>query len=276
MSSHSTGPFDPIAQAPDPDDSDPKPKLPRRPVSRPPNGPQNGAFTGPPSGSLRDAFTGPPSGPITGPPSGPIAGPFTGPPSGPLAAPPAGTYTGPVSGPIPVDHRFRTGAEPPDHHHEAVHPDVAAAAAAHHEPGRGAAGYRAAAPMPTNGPGLMYGQAGDDDQLWAMMAYLGMIFFAFLPPLAVYLLKRHESRYVRWHAAQALNLWITAFLYTLSFMIIGGILALDTIATALSVGIPLIAATGIVMLFYAVRAAVAAGRGGLYQMPSWISVPMVK
>ena len=121
----------------------------------------------------------------------------------------------------------------------------------------------------------MYGQVGDDDQLWAMMAYLGMIFFAFLPPFAVYLLKRHESRYVRFHAAQALNLWITAFLYALSFVIIGGILALDTVSTALSVGIPLIAAAGIAMLAFAVRAAVAAGRGSRYEIPGWICVPMV-
>src|SRR5260370_24910932 len=100
-----------------------------------------------------------------------------------------------------------------------------------------------------------------------MRAYLGMIFSAFLPPLAVYLLKRHESRYVRWHAAQALNLWITAFLYTLSFMIIGGILALDTIAPALSVGLPQIPATGNVMLVYAAREALSAGPGGLNPMP---------
>jgi uncharacterized protein len=118
-------------------------------------------------------------------------------------------------------------------------------------------------------------QAVDDDQLWAMMAYLGMIFFAFLPPLAVYVLRRRESRYVRFHAAQALNLWITTFLYALSFMIIGGILALDTVSTALAVGIPLIVTAGIVMLLFAVRAAVAAGRGALYEIPGWICVPMV-
>jgi uncharacterized Tic20 family protein len=149
-----------------------------------------------------------------------------------------------------------------------------AAAEAHHEPGRPSGGYRAN--VPAGDQDLTDAQVADDDQLWAMMAYLGMIFFAFLPPLAVYQLKRRESRYVRFHAAQALNLWITVFLYAVSFMIIGGLLAFDTTSTALAVGIPLIAAAGIAMLLFAVRAAVAAGRGARYEIPGWICVPMVK
>jgi uncharacterized Tic20 family protein len=154
-------------------------------------------------------------------------------------------------------------------HHEPAHDEPA-----HDEPPRQDAGYRATALA--SDAGRPYGQDGDDDQLWAMVAYLGMIFFAFLPPLAIYLFRRRESRYVRFHAAQALNLWITAVLYSISFMIIGGILALDTITTGLSVGIPLIAATGIVLLLFAVRAALAAGRGAQYRLPGWICVQVVR
>ncbi len=109
-----------------------------------------------------------------------------------------------------------------------------------------------------------------------MVAYLGMIFFAFLPPLAIYLIKRNESRYLRFHAAQALNLWITTVLYSLSFVIIGGVLALDTVTTGLSAGVSLIVAAGLALLIYAVLAAVAASRGELYRIPSWICVPMVR
>lgn len=154
-----------------------------------------------------------------------------------------------------VDHGF-VAFSPRDRHHEDTGYDAGEAAA---------------------DPGIRYGPAGsDDDQLWAMMAYLGVIFFAFVPPLAVYLAKRRESGYVRYHAAQALNLWITAFLYSVSFLIIGGVLALDTVATALAVCLPLIAAAGIVMLAYAVRAAIAANGGSLYRIPSWICVVMAK
>ncbi|MGE5286471.1 MAG: DUF4870 domain-containing protein [Micromonosporaceae bacterium] len=125
--------------------------------------------------------------------------------------------------------------------------------------------------------GGAYGPAGEeDDQLWAMIAYLGLIFFAFLPPLAVYLVKRGESPYVRHHAAQALNLWITVFCYSLSFLIIGGILMLDTVSAGLSIGIPLIVAAGVAMLVYTIRGAAAASRGSLYRLPNWICVQMVK
>jgi uncharacterized Tic20 family protein len=123
---------------------------------------------------------------------------------------------------------------------------------------------------------VMFGPSGDDDRLWATVAYLGMIFFAFLPPLAIYLIKRKESRYLRFHAAQALNLWITTVLYSLSFVIIGGVLSLDTVTTGLSAAVSLIVAAGLALLIYAVLAAVAASRGDLYRIPSWICVPMVR
>ncbi len=284
MTSHSTGPFDPIAQAPEledpqapqappgpPGDPSGAPRNVRRtslqtgspsgPFTAPPTGaftgPPSTPFTGPPSLPPADAFTGHPSGPLRGAPGMPLrdaftrppSGPFTRPPSGPFTGPPSGPFTGPPSGPLPV------------------------AAEAHHEPGRPRGEYRAK--VPARDRDVPSAQAVDDDQLWAMMAYLGMIFFAFLPPLAVYLLRGRQARYVRFHAAQALNLWITAFLYTVSFMIIGGILAFDTIGAALAVGIPLIVAAGIAMLLFAVKAAVAAGRGTLYEIPGWICVPLV-
>jgi uncharacterized Tic20 family protein len=149
-------------------------------------------------------------------------------------------------------------------------------------PGNGPSGLRglrdqhhedAGHPEGAQGAAATYGPAGeDDDQLWAMIAYLGLIFFAFLPPLGVYLVKRGESPYVRYHAAQALNLWITVFCYSLSFAIIGGILMLDTVPAGLSVGVPLITAAAVAMLGYTIRGAVAAGRGFLYRLPSWICV----
>lgn len=155
-----------------------------------------------------------------------------------------------------VEHGYVAGFSPHDRHHE------------------GAVYYPGGAEAD---PSPLYGPAGgDDDRLWAMMSYLGVIFFAFLPPLAVYLAKRRESPYVRYHAAQALNLWLTVFLYAISFLIIGGVLALDNLSTALAIGLPLIAAAGTAMLWYAVRAALAANRGSLYRIPSWICVVMAK
>ena len=52
--------------------------------------------------------------------------------------------------------------------------------------------------------------------------------FGFLVPLAVYLTSLRRSRWLRAHAAQALNVWLTVILYELSAAIIGAMLALDS------------------------------------------------
>ena len=171
-------------------------------------------------------------------------------------------------GPMPLDRRSASGSGVRDRAPALAHDPPDTPDTQDTNDTRGTSG--------THDTHVTYGPSGgDDDRLWAMVAYLGMIFFAFLPPLALYLLKRNESRYLRFHAAQALNLWMTTVLYSLSFVIIGGILALDTVMTGLSVGLSLIIAAGLALLIYAVRAAVAANRGELYRIPGWICVHIV-
>lgn len=122
-----------------------------------------------------------------------------------------------------------------------------------------------------------YGQAGpSSDQLWSALAYFGVIVFLFVPPLIIYLAKRRQSPFVRYHAAQALNLWITAFLYTVSCLILGGLLALDTLATGLAVGLPLAGVVWVSAVAYAIVGGVSASRGTQRDLPGWICSPMVK
>lgn len=122
-----------------------------------------------------------------------------------------------------------------------------------------------------------YGRSGPaSDQLWSAIAYAGMIVFLFIPPLSVYLAKRRESPFVRYHAAQALNLWITGFLYTLSCLILAGLLTLDTAATALAVLIVLLCAVWVPVLASAVLSGVTASRGRQRTLPRWICSPLVK
>ena len=172
--------------------------------------------------------------------------PAGGPPSGPFPVnegSPAGSGSSDRRGAVPDPHDSRFAAAHDPVHNDPVHNDrctttrcttsrytMSRCAPPRTPPPTTSDGARAATPdaagydptAPMNDPGQMYGPSGDDDdRLWAMVAYLGMIFFAFIPPLAIYLLKRSESRYVRFHAAQAVNLWITVFLYSLSFVIIG-------------------------------------------------------
>ena len=108
-----------------------------------------------------------------------------------------------------------------------------------------------------------------------MVAYLGAPFLSFLPPLAVYLTMR-RSPFVRRHAAQALNLSITVLLYNISALILGGLLALDTVQVALLIVTPLVAGTWLVALVHLIRAAIAADVGGYYEIPGWMCATLVR
>jgi len=110
---------------------------------------------------------------------------------------------------------------------------------------------------------------------WAMLGYLTVPLFGFVVPLLVYLRNLHGANWSRAHAAQALNVWITAVLYGLSAVIMGTMLALDSPQIALIVFGPLVAVLWLVMLTYLVRAATAASQGLPYTVPRWLCSPLV-
>ena len=103
-----------------------------------------------------------------------------------------------------------------------------------------------------------------------MLGYLTVPLFGFVVPLLVYLRNLHGASWSRAHAAQALNVWITAVLYSLSAVIMGTMLALDSPRIALIVFGSLVVALWLVMLTYLVRAATAASQGLLYPVPRWL------
>jgi len=114
------------------------------------------------------------------------------------------------------------------------------------------------------------------DARWAMLGYLTVPFFGFLVPLAIYLTSLRRSRWLRAHAAQAVNVWLTVALYELSAAIIGAILVLDSPRVALAVVVPLVAALLLTALVFLLRAAAAAYRGQAYTIPRWLSTPLVR
>jgi uncharacterized protein len=97
-----------------------------------------------------------------------------------------------------------------------------------------------------------------------------------LVPLAVYLLKKQASAYVRGHSAQALNLSITVLLYTVCALILGTMLALDNIVVALIVVVPLAMALWLITLGYVIVAGSAANRGDYYPVPAWLCATIVR
>ena len=109
----------------------------------------------------------------------------------------------------------------------------------------------------------------------AMCCYLSLLVLGFLGPLAIYLARRRVPQ-VRWHAVQALNLWITTALYSICALITGAMLALDAISVALIIVTPLAAALWLAALCFLIRAAVLASRGGRCEIPAWLCAPVIR
>jgi uncharacterized protein len=133
-------------------------------------------------------------------------------------------------------------------------------------------------PEPAAHPGAPASPAGlqADDHRLAMLSYLGVPFLGPVIPLVIYLIKRRSSAFVRYHAAQALNLSITALLYTICVLILGAMLALDSIVVALVVGVALAAALWLATLAFVILAGSRANRGRRYRIPGWLCAAVVR
>jgi uncharacterized Tic20 family protein len=117
--------------------------------------------------------------------------------------------------------------------------------------------------------------ASDVGARLAMLCYLSVPILGFFGPLVIYFASRRTPQ-VRWHAAQALNLWITVLLYSVCALIIGAMLALDALGVALIIVTPLAAALWLAALRCLVRAALMASRGSRYEIPAWLCATVVR
>lgn len=136
-----------------------------------------------------------------------------------------------------------------------------------------------------NPPG--YGQQGDspqgygprgpsDDHTWALLSYVLALVASIIAPLVIYLVKMNESRYVRFHAAQALNMGITAIIESVAIFIVGIILAIVLHGFGFLLMVLAFLALGIAHLVYLILAAVRSNQGQLFRVPTIICFRMVK
>jgi len=128
---------------------------------------------------------------------------------------------------------------------------------------------------PASQPDLARVGNGDSDIASATFGYLGAIFLGPVIPLAVYLLRSRRSPFMRYHAATAVNLSLTAALYGLCCLILGGLLLLDSVTAALIVAIPVGLVIWVTALRYLIRGAIAANRGERSDTPDWICAHIV-
>lgn len=114
------------------------------------------------------------------------------------------------------------------------------------------------------------------DERLATLSYLSVPFLGPLVPLLVYLVKMRSSAYVRSQSVQALNLSITALIYTFCALILGAMLALDSVTVALSFVVPLAVALWLVTLIYVILAASRASRGDYFRIPAWLCATILR
>lgn len=100
-------------------------------------------------------------------------------------------------------------------------------------------------------------QVSESDRLLAVLAHVLTLFFSFIAPLIIYLLKKDESPFVREHARESLNFQITLFIaYVVSIILV-----------FLLVGILMLMVLGIVHLILVIVATIRAADNRLYRYP---------
>jgi uncharacterized Tic20 family protein len=138
-----------------------------------------------------------------------------------------------------------------------------------------ATGHPQDSPPGDSPPG--YGPRGpSDDHTWALLSYVLALVASILAPLVIYLVKMNESRYVRFHAAQSLNMGITALIYSVAIFILIIPIAVVSHGIGLLLLIPAFLALGIAHLVYLILGAVRANQGELYRVPAIICLRMVR
>ena len=96
-----------------------------------------------------------------------------------------------------------------------------------------------------------------DEKSMGMLSHLLAIFFGFLAPLIIYLVKKDESKYVEQQSKESLNFQITMMIaYIISFFLI-----------FLLIGIALVVLLHIFRLVVCIIATIKANEGKMYRYP---------
>lgn len=119
-------------------------------------------------------------------------------------------------------------------------------------------------------------QASERQERLAMLGYLTVPIFGPVVPLAARLTAGRASPWLRGHATQALNVWLTIFIYDISGAIMGAMLALDSPWVAVGVMVPLMAALWGITIVRLIRAGTAASEGRNHTFPGWLCSQIVR
>jgi uncharacterized membrane protein len=123
-------------------------------------------------------------------------------------------------------------------------------------------GRRRRAQAPVGGPVF------DEDERWAVPAYVGMFVSGFVAPAIVLAAKGRTSPFARFHAVQALNLFVAMFACTFTALLLAyfkGVAWIPLVLLALAAGGSLVT-----------RAAIGANRCEWYRLPAIVAWPIFR
>ena len=123
-------------------------------------------------------------------------------------------------------------------------------------------GRRRRAEAPTGGP------VTDEDERWAVPAYVGMFVSGFIAPAIVLAAKGRTSPFARFHAVQALNLFVVVFLATFISLLLSYLKGPGWL--------PLLFAVLAADCFLVIRAAIGANRCEWYRLPAVVAWPIFR
>jgi uncharacterized protein len=96
-----------------------------------------------------------------------------------------------------------------------------------------------------------------DERTMSILAHVLTIFFGFIPPLIIWLIKKDESKYVAEHAKESLNFQITIFL---AYMVAG-------VLVCLFIGFLLLFVVWAISIVFAILATIEANNNKIYKYP---------
>jgi uncharacterized membrane protein len=112
------------------------------------------------------------------------------------------------------------------------------------------------------------GVVSDDDELWAVPAYVGMFVSGFIAPAIVLAVKGRTSNFARFHAVQALNLFVVIFTGTLIAFLLAYFKGPGWL--------PLVFAVLAADCFAVTKAAIGANRCEWYRLPAIVAWPIFR
>ena len=124
----------------------------------------------------------------------------------------------------------------------------------------------------------MYG-IPQSDLTTALWCYIGSLLGGFLVPLIIYFIKKRDSPFVRFHAAQALNFGLTQLIVTFSYIlavVVITIAAGGSALVALGLVVPVYLYELIAPWVWMIMGAIKSNRGEWWQIPTWTCFRMVR